>query len=686
VLISRSGRSVLCGGASAALLLSVVLHASPEAAERRPVTLDDQYALRDVSEPAVSPDGAWVAYTVETIDPKEDESQSDVWMTSWDGQRTLRLTTSKQGESMPRFSPDGQYLAFLSGRGDDDEIDQIWLLNRSGGEAEKISDFKGGVTDYVWSPDGKRLAVVAKDPDPDAPEGDKEKAEKKTKPPIVIDRFQFKADIEGYLGARRHHLYLFDLASRKAEALTSGATDERLPSWSPDGSLIAFVTKRGADPDRHDNWDIYVIAAKAGSAARQVTTSDGPDGDPSWESRAAWSPDGKSIAYLQGGPQKLIYYAGFQLAVIPAAGGTPRLLAPTLDRNVNKPRWSPDGGSLYVLLEDDRNVHLAKIPAAGGKFERIVGGKRVVSDYDVGRDGRIAVLTGTPQEPFEVFAVKGAELRALSHQNQELLSKLKLGTTEEASYKSKDGTEIHGLVVKPPDFSPGRPSPAILRIHGGPVSQHQNEFDFDWQLMAAGGYVVIAVNPRGSSGRGEEFAKAIYADWGNKDVQDVLAGVDDAVARKIADPDRLGVGGWSYGGMLTNYTIASDTRFKAATSGASISNILAGYGTDQYVREYEQELGVPWKNLDTWVHNSFPFLHADRITTPTLFLCGEADFNVPLLNSQQMYQALRSLGIDTMLIIYPGQFHGLTKPSYEHDRLQRYLAWYDKYVKKTGGH
>ena len=217
------------------------------------------------------------------------------------------------------------------------------------------------------------------------------------------------------------------------------------------------------------------------------------------------------------------------------------------------------------------------------------------------------------------------------------------------------------------------------------MSQHQNEFDFDWQLMAAGGYVVIAVNPRGSSGRGEEFAKAIYADWGNKDVQDVLAGVDDAVARKIADPDRLGVGGWSYGGMLTNYTIASDTRFKAATSGASISNILAGYGTDQYIREYEQELGVPWKNLDTWVHNSFPFLHADRITTPTLFLCGEADFNVPLLNSQQMYQALRSLGIDTMLIIYPGQFHGLTKPSYEHDRLQRYIAWYDKYVKRAGG-
>jgi dipeptidyl aminopeptidase/acylaminoacyl peptidase len=203
-----------------------------------------------------------------------------------------------------------------------------------------------------------------------------------------------------------------------------------------------------------------------------------------------------------------------------------------------------------------------------------------------------------------------------------------------------------------------------------------------WQILAAHGYVVLAANPRGSSGRGEAFARAIWGEWGVKDAEDELAVVDDAVNKGIADPERLGIGGWSYGGILTNFVISKDTRFKAATSGASIGNALAGYGTDMYIREYEAELGTPWKNLDAYLRNAYPLLHADRIKTPTLFLCGDRDFNVPLLNSEQMYQALRSLGVDTQLVIYPKQYHGLQKPSYLRDRMQRYLDWYGKYLKQ----
>ena len=638
----------------------------------RPFSLDDVLRVRDVREPQISPDGAWVAYTVSTPDTAEDQNKSAVWMASWDGSRNVRLTTSKQGENTPRWSPDGRWLAFLSSR--EDEHTQIWLLDRLGGEGRKATTLPGDVDDYVWAPDGKRIALVVADADTTKP---------KTPPPIVIDRFQFKQDEEGYLGKQRRHLYGLDVESGKTTMLTSGDYDEVLPAWSPDGKSLAFVSKRRPDFDRDNNWDLYVIDAAPGGgvAPRQLTTFEGPDNDPDTESRPAWSPDGRSIAYLQGGPLKLIYYAVQKLAVVPLAGGAPRILTAGLDRNATNPVWSGDGSSIYFLLEDDRTVGLARVPAAGGAIERLVSGSRVVSAFAASANGKIAVLASTALVPAEVFALDGTTLRPLSRQNDAWLSGVKLGAVEPISFKSRDGTAINGFAVKPPDFVSGKRYPTILRIHGGPVSQYQHEFDVQLQTLAGHGYLVVVANPRGSSGRGEQFSTAIFADWGNKDAQDVLAAVDYAVTQGLADPARLGVGGWSYGGILTNYVIAQDHRFKAAVSGASISNVLAGYGTDQYVREYEGELGVPWKTVDTWVRLSFPFLHADRINTPTLFLCGDKDFNVPLLNSEQMYQALRSLGVETQLVIYPGTHHAINKPSYRRDRLQRYLVWYDKHLK-----
>ncbi|PYP13256.1 MAG: peptidase S9 family protein [Gemmatimonadetes bacterium] len=657
--------------AGLALVPALGAQAPAAPAPLRPFSLDDLSRVRDVREPQISPDGAWVAYTVSTSDTAEDRSTSAVWMASWDGSRNVRLTTSKSGEHTPRWSPDGRWLAFLSSR--DDDHTQLWLLDRLGGEGRKATTLPSDVDDYVWAPDGRRIALVAEDADTAKP---------KTPPPIVIDRFQFKQDESGYLGKQRRHLYVLDVESGKTAMLTSGDYDELLPAWSPDGKSLAFVSKRRPDFDRDSNWDLYVIAAGGGGAApRQLTTFEGPDNDPDTESRPAWSPDGHSLAYLQGGPLKLLYYAVQKLAVVPGAGGAPHILTAALDRNVASPVWSGDGSSITFLLEDDRAVGLARVPAAGGAIERLVSGPRVVSAFTAGANGKLAVLVSTPLAPAEVFALDGSTLRPLSRQNDEWLARVTLGGVEPITFKSRDGTAVNGFAVKPPDFVPGKRYPTILRIHGGPVSQYQNEFDSQLQTLAGHGYLVVVANPRGSSGRGERFSTAIFADWGNKDAQDVLAAVDYAVAQGLADPARLGVGGWSYGGILTNYVIAQDQRFKAAVSGASIANVLAGYGTDQYVREYEVELGVPWKTAGTWVKLSFPFLHADRITTPTLFLCGDKDFNVPLLNSEQMYQALRSLGVETQLVIYPGQHHGINKPSYRRDRLERYLAWYDKYLK-----
>jgi dipeptidyl aminopeptidase/acylaminoacyl peptidase len=315
----------------------------------------------------------------------------------------------------------------------------------------------------------------------------------------------------------------------------------------------------------------------------------------------------------------------------------------------------------------------------------VLDGRLSVAGFDVSRAGRIAALSSTATTLPEVQVQDGAGWRPLSRQNDALLAELRLGALEETSFKSRDGTVISGFIIRPIGHREGTRSPAILRLHGGPVGQFSYALDqpFDpcWQLLAARGYLVILVNPRGSLGKGQAFASAVLADWGNKDAQDVLAAVDDAVARGLADPTRLGIGGWSYGAILTNSVIAQDQRFKAAISGAGMSNMLAGYGSDMYVREWEAELGTPWSAAATWLKLSAPFLHADRIKTPTLFLGGEKDFNVPIIGSEQMYQALRSLGRDTRLVIYPGEAHGFTRPSFIRDRAQRYLDWYDGHLK-----
>ena len=369
------------------------------------------------------------------------------------------------------------------------------------------------------------------------------------------------------------------------------------------------------------------------------------------------------------------------LAVVSAAGGAPHILTGALDRNVGHPMWTPDGRSLRFTVEDDGVEKLSEVAATGGAIRDVAAGFRVISAPEQAPGGRIVALVSTPAAPTEVYALDSAAGRPISNRNAAWLAEVAIAPVVRASYKSKDGTEVHGFVTTPPGAKPGKPLPTVLYNHGGPQSQFNAGFNSWWQVFASAGYAVVSSNPRGGTGRGQDYAKALYADWGGPAVPDALAAVDDAVARGIADPKKLVVGGWSYGGMLTNYLIASDARFKAAVSGASIANVLAGYGTDQYIRDYEAELGVPWKNMDVWLRNSYPFYHNDRIVTPTLFMAGDKDFNVPLLNSEQMYQALKSRNIETRLIIYPGQYHGLTRPSFLKDRLDRWLDWYRDHLK-----
>jgi len=290
------------------------------------------------------------------------------------------------------------------------------------------------------------------------------------------------------------------------------------------------------------------------------------------------------------------------------------------------------------------------------------------------------VLLSEPHLPGELFVLDKDNLRQLTRTNDKFMAGLMLAEVENIHFKSKDGTEIEGFFFKPPDFNPSLRYPTLLRIHGGPVAQFDFSFNFEAQLFAANGYCVVLVNPRGSSGYGQDFSLGIWKNWGDKDFEDVMAGVDYAIAKGYADPDRLGVGGWSYGGILTNYVITKTDRFKAAITGASEVLYVANYGHDHYQLQWEKELGLPWKNRETWERLS-PFNSVENIVTPTLIMGGEKDWNVPVLNSEQLYQALRRMGRTTQLVVYPGESHGIRRPSFQKDRYERYLAWYGKYVK-----
>ena len=663
----------LTAARAAGLLLSlaaVQAIAADAARGGRALAPDDFYAVQDVSDPEVSPDGQWVAYVVTTNDAQADEARSAIWMVSWDGSQRLALTAPADGTDKPKWSPDGRYLAFLAGTGTA-ENNQIMLLDRRGGEARQLTRVGGDIGEYAWAPDSKRLVLTMKRNEAGA-----------APKPIVIDALHFKQDEDGYLEAgRARHVYLFDVERKELEALTSDPEfNEDLPVWSPDGRSIAFIRthEQGADPDGRE--DIDVIEAAAGATPRTISRPYAPN-----TQRLRWSPDGRLIAFLQGLEPKFNAYMQDALAVAPAAGGSSRALTEKLDREVTSFAFSADSAAILMTVEDDGTVYPARVDLAGGAITRQgAPGPFVVSSLSSAA-GHTALLESNDGALAEVYALEEGRLRKLTTHNDAFLGELKLGAVEDLRFKSKDGTEIHGVMIKPPSFVEGRKYPTLLWIHGGPNGQDEHSlvldgYQFEPQMFAAKGFVVLRVNYRGGSGRGSAFAKTIFADWGHKEVEDLLAGVDYLVGRGIADPQRLAVGGWSYGGILTDYTIASDRRFKAAISGAGSANQLATYGSDEYVLQYNNELGPPWRDTALWLKVSYPFFHADRIHTPTLFVGGNRDFNVPIIGGEQMYQALRTLGVPAQLIVYPGQHHIFTRPSFVKDLAERMSAWLSRFI------
>lgn len=652
------------------LLLLPVAQLAHSQESNRLITPEDFFNIKNVANPVISPEGEWIAYTVRETSLEDDSSETRIWMVSTDGNDVMPMTGVGSSASEPAWSPDGKYLSFLASRNDGET--QIWAMDRRGGEAVQLTEIEQGVSAYEWSPDSRRLVLQIRDAE--------EKSEDDQKQPWVIDRLQFKRDYTGYLDRRRTHLYIFDLDNEdktSARQITSGDYDDSQPTWSPDGTLIAFVSNRTEMPDSNSNSDIWVVSADnpdEGATLLQITTNPGGDSSP------AWSPDGQFIAYTSVIEPELIWYATSHLAVASSNGGSERVLTQRIDRNVGSPQFAPNSDDIYFILEDSAERHLASIDRSGENFERHIDGNISLRGFSMNDKGQVATLIGNAQQPPEIFSGSGGNLQQLTFTNRSFLESVELAEVDNILFNSEDGTEVEGFVYKPPGFTEGFRYPTLLRIHGGPVSQYDFNFNFDAQLFAANGYVVVMTNPRGSSGYGQDFSHQLWAAWGVKDFEDVMAGVEYAIDQGYADPDRLGVGGWSYGGILTNYVITKSNQFAGAVTGASEVLYRSNYGHDHYQRQWEAELGLPWETPENWERIS-PFNDVANVTTPTLIMGGEHDWNVPILNSEQLYQALKRLGVETQLVVYPGQYHGISKPTFVLDRYQRYLAWYDNWVK-----
>ena len=633
----------------------------------RAVIPEDFRSLKSPDDPVFSRDGKQVAYAAD----------DRIHVVPASGGEARAVTSKGNTAWNPYWSKDGRSLYFLSDRSG---TSQLWRLRLDGfGEAEQVTEFTQGIDELNFSRDESRLLLRFTDESLAPKEGKKESEKAADKPapkPFVITRLEFKEDAgEGYLtGDRSEHLHAYDLESKTLTPLTSGPYSESGADWSPDGSRIVFVSNRETESDASYKTDLWLVAADNTDRGKTLTRLTNDDAT---KSNPAWSPDGKQIAFLTAADG---VYASPQLAVMSAAGGEARILAGSLDAWINDFRWSVDGQWITFRYEFESGTRLARVRLRDGRVEELLGGDVNVSAMDIATNGAVVVRAEEANGAPELYRVAKGRLERLTRINDEFLRTVAVGSKEKVRFKSADGTEVEALVTKPPGFVPGRRYPTILHIHGGPVGQFAWGYDVKTQYYAANGYVVVEPNPRGSTGRGSKFVSAIYRTWGITDYDDVIAAVDHAIAAGYADPERLAVFGYSYGGYMTNTVITRTPRFKAAASGAGHSYIVANYGHDIYQKWYNWELGLPWENREKYDALS-PLLKAGQVTTPTIFLGGRDDWNVPVLNAELFYQSLRRRGIDTQLVVYPDTHHGGWSAEFEKDYAVRVLEWFDKYLK-----
>ena len=628
----------------------------------------DVYKMEAVSRPKISPEGSWILYSQSKIDAAKDRSTSKLYMMSSDGKETITLTEQTMGVGNYQWSPDGKYISYLTKGKDEDKGSQVFLMDRRGGEGVQLTYIKGEINDYVWFNSGKKMIVVVKD------FNYADTAKSKIRTPYEMTRYKFKQDNEGYLDNRKTHIYLFDLTTKKLDTLTSGNYNESSVAISTDDAMIVYTSNVSENPDKNSNTDLFLLKPTKGATPLQLTTYKGANTNP------VFSPDNSKIAFLQSSSERNFdMYDITQLGIYDLKSKTISIVSKNYDRAFSSIAWSIDGQSILSLIEDDRKQNLVQFNIQTQQPTLLTNEMGVYSSMDMNDKGDMVLLFANLETPNEIYSYQNKTTKRLTHLQDAFVASLKKGYHKGFQSTSSDGTIVSSILHLPD--SGAKNLPLILFIHGGPVAQDDYAFDMTSRIYAQAGYAVANVNYRGSSGRGVAFTSAIYADWGNKEVKDIIGAADYLIKEGIADPNRLGIAGWSYGGILTNYTIATDKRFKAGVSGAGSSLMMSVYGSDQYISQYEDELGKPWENPKKYEALSYPFYKVKEIKAPVLFMASQADFNVPVIGAEQMYQAFKSEGIPTELIIYPNQNHGIRVPSYIVHRHNAHINWFNKYLK-----